>query len=849
MDQTDVRPGADDAPARGTTTDPADARGLTAAEVAERTADGRTNAFVQNSSRSIWSIVRANVLTLFNGIVAACFLVLLVVGRWQDALFGFSAVANAVIGTVQEYSAKRALDRLALLNAPSARVWRDGAELEVAIADVVLDDLLVLRAGDQVAADGRVVDARGLQLDESMLTGESDAVEKTPGTEVLSGSIVVGGEGRAVVVRVGADSFANRIANEARKFSMVTSELRSSINRVLKWITWIIGPLALIVLNSQMFAQGGWGEAIASGRWKDAVVATIASVVAAVPLGLVLITSITFAVGAVKLSRQQVLVQELPAVEGLARIDIICLDKTGTLTQGDIVFDGAHPVAGTQPDDAHPGWKQVLAWYGVQNDANATARSLSSQFGDQPSTAPVGTVPFSSARKWSAVVFDDGMWILGGPEMVFPDAGRTEVGAPADGAALATRATELAATGRRTLVLAHGTPTHDETVPADAVPVALLTFRENIRPDARETLDYFAAQGVAVRVISGDNPQTVAAIARDVGLDAPHGFDARELPEDQDALIALLETTTVFGRVTPEQKKRIVVALKAAGHTVAMTGDGVNDALAIKEADIGVAMNSGAAATKAVARLILLDGRFSHLPHVVAEGRQVIANIERVSMLFLTKTAYAAFLALVFGVLLLPFPFLPRQLSITDGLTIGIPAFFFALLPNAKRYIPGFLRRSLTFALPAGAVVTLGLAVFAVVSANLGTPQAEIRTGSTLILTVIGLWILVVLSRPVTPFKTVVIGAMMIGLVLVYTIPIVGDFLQLVDPSFETAALILVVSAGCIGLIEIVRFVHRRLTRRDEMRMLGGQAANRSLLHRPAAGAPSAQTGTVDAAK
>ncbi|MDF2444188.1 MAG: cation-transporting P-type ATPase, partial [Subtercola sp.] len=629
MDPTEVRPAPDDAPTAGATagatTDPAE--GLTAAEVAERTADGRTNAFVQNSSRSVWSIVRANVLTLFNGIVAACFLVLLVVGRWQDALFGFSAVANAVIGTVQEYSAKRALDRLALLNAPSARVWRDGAELEVAIAEVVMDDLLVLRAGDQVAADGRVVDARGLQLDESMLTGESDPVEKTPGTEVLSGSIVVGGEGRAVVVRVGADSFANRIANEAKRFSMVTSELRSSINRVLKWITWIIGPLALIVLNSQMFAQGGWAEAIESGRWKDAVVATIASVVAAVPLGLVLITSITFAVGAVKLSRQQVLVQELPAVEGLARIDIICLDKTGTLTQGDIVFDGAHPLAGSHPDATHPGWKNVLAWYGVQNDANATARSLTSEFGEQPPGAPLGTVPFSSARKWSAVVFDDGMWILGGPEMVFPDAGSTEVGTladgaalaggvdPADGAALAARAAELAATGRRTLVLAHGTPTDDETVPADAVAVALLTFRENIRPDARETLDYFAAQGVAVRVISGDNPQTVAAIARDVGLDAPHGFDARELPEDQDALIALLETTTVFGRVTPDQKKRIVVALKAAGHTVAMTGDGVNDALAIKEADIGVAMNSGAAATKDVALLILLDGKFSHLPH------------------------------------------------------------------------------------------------------------------------------------------------------------------------------------------------------------------------------------------
>lgn len=791
--------------------------GLTAAEVAERVTDGRTNAFVQDSSRSVWSIVRANVLTLFNAIILACFLVLLAIGRWQDALFGFSAIANAVIGTVQEYRAKRALDRLALLNAPSARVQRDGDESEIAVSEVVLGDILVLRAGDQVPADAVTIDGRGLQLDESMLTGESDAVEKAPGDRVLSGSIVVGGEGSAVVDRVGADSFANSLAAEAKRFSLVASELRSSINRVLKWVTWFIGPVALLVLNAQMIAQGGWAEAGSSGAWRDAAVATIASVVAMVPLGLVLMTSITFAVGAVKLARQQVLVQELPAVEGLARVDLICLDKTGTLTQGDIVFDAAHPLTD------RPGWEQVLAWYGVQNDANATARSLVGRFTEQPADAPVDRVAFSSARKWSAVMFGDGMWILGGPEMVFP-AGHTSD--PVLGR-LAADAAELAATGSRTLVLAHGTPTQDETVPSDAVPVVLLTFRENIRPDAAETLAYFAEQGVGVRIISGDNPQTVAAIARGVGLDAPHGFDARELPEEQDALIRVLDENIVFGRVTPDQKKRIVVALKTAGHTVAMTGDGVNDALAIKEADIGVAMNSGAAATKAVARLVLLDGKFSHLPSVVAEGRQVIANIERVSMLFLTKTAYATFLAIAFGILLLPFPFLPRQLSVTDGLTIGIPAFFLALLPNAQRYVPGFLRRSLTFAVPAGVVVTVGLAAYARLAANLGIPEVEIRTGSTLILTIVGLWILVVLSRPVTRFKGAVIGAMMIGLVLIYTVPIVRDFLQLVDPTLPTALLVLGASVLSIALIEVVRFAHRRLAVRDVERALSGREARR----------------------
>ncbi|CAM3224382.1 Calcium-transporting ATPase 1 [Arthrobacter ulcerisalmonis] len=784
--------------------------GLSAAEVADRVAKHQTNTFDQDTSRSLWAIVRSNVFTLFNGIIAACFLVLLVLDRWQDALFGLAALFNAVIGAVQEYRAKRALDRLALLHAPSARVLRVGVEQDITVGEVVLDDLLILRAGDQVPADGRVLQGRGLQLDESMLTGESDPIDKVADDYVLSGSVVVAGEGAAQVVRVGADSFANRIATQAKRFSLVRSELRTSIDRVLKWVAWLIGPLGLIVLNAQMMAVGGWGVATRTDAWRDAVVATIASVVAAVPLGLVLMTSITFAVGAVKLSRQQVLVQELPAVEGLARVDIICLDKTGTLTFGDIIFDAAHPLPAAQPlpaahpkdPDATPGWESVLAWYGVQNDANATARSLATEYAAQPTGQPADRVAFSSARKWSAVTFGQTMWILGGPEMVFPaNAGHEDLHA---------KAAELALTGRRTLVLAQGSPTADETVPADAAPVALLTFRENVRPDAQQTLTYFAEQGVDVRVISGDNPQTVAAIARDVGLVAPQGFDARDLPADQQELIKVLNENVVFGRVSPDQKKEIVLALKAAGRTVAMTGDGVNDALAIKEADIGIAMESGAAATKAVARLVLLDGKFSHLPVVVAEGRQVIANIERVSMLFLTKTAYAIVLALIFGVLFLPFPFLPRQLSLTDGLTIGIPAFFLALLPNTRRYVPGFLKRSLSFAIPAGVVIAVALAVFARVTASWGLPEPEIRSGSVLLLGVAGLWVLAVLARPITPFKAGVVAVMVAGLALAYLLPLARDFLQFADLSQAALLLLAALAAACVGLIEVVGRRRRR---------------------------------------
>jgi len=782
--------------------------GLSGADVAERMAAGRTNAHTPDTSRSVWNIVRANVFTLFNGIVFACFFVLFLLGRWQDALFGIAAFANSIIGCVQEFRAKAALDRLALLNAPRARVRREGDEAEIAPEDVVMDDVLVLRAGDQVPADADVIESRGLQIDESMLTGESDAVDKQPGDEALSGSIVVAGEGAARVTRVGADSYANRFAGEAKRFSLVASEVRNSVNRVLKWMSWIIGPVGLLVCNAQMMVFGGWAAAFESGDWVQAIVNSIAAITAMIPLGLVLMTSIAFAVAAAKLASKQVLVNELPAVEGLARVDVICLDKTGTLTAGEIAFDALRPLGG-----GARGQEPVLGWFGAAPDANATARCLREPFPVVEPLAAAAYIPFSSARKWSAVSFaagPAGAWVLGAPEMVFGDA------ATEQSAELGRVVTELASTGRRTLVLARAdtairpADAEDERLPDGLVPVAVVTFQERVRPDAAQTLAYFGAQGVGVRVISGDNPRTVAAIARSVGVDVAEGFDARRLPDDDDELGEVLEHNLVFGRVTPEQKKRMVIALQQRGHTVAMTGDGVNDALAIKTADLGIAMNSGAAATKAVARIVLLDGRFSHLPEVVAEGRQVIANIERVSMLFFTKTAYATGLAVLFGLLVLPFPFLPRQLSITDGLTIGIPAFFLALLPNTQRYVPGFLRRSLSFAIPAGVIIAISLTLYSLAATAIGIGQDELRTGSTIILAIVGIWVLTVLSRPITRLKGLIIGAMFIGLVGVFTIPFATEFFQLVDPGEEAAWLIVVVTALTIGAIEIVRFFHRR---------------------------------------
>ena len=793
--------------------------GLSSAEAAKRLADGRGNAAPDASSRSLWAILAANVFTLFNAIVFAGFGILLVLGRWQDALFGLPAIFNTVIGVVQEFNAKRTLDRLAVLNAPTARVIRDGEVMEIPQEQVVLGDVFVLHVGDQITADARIIDTdhagpTGLELDESLLTGESDAVRKRSGDEVLSGSNVVTGSGTAEVIRVGAESYAAKLTSDARKFSLVKSELRGSIDRLLKWIMWLLPVMIVIVVNGQMQSEGGWTVAIANGGWQEAAVGAIAAVIAMVPLGLVLVTSIAFAVSGVSLAKQQVLIQELPAVEGLARVDALCLDKTGTLTTGEMAFDRAVELQPVQ------GWEGVLSYLGSAPDANGTAASLAVPFADAEQPIDPTPIPFDSARKWSGLLVRrgsapaEGTWILGAPEFVM----RAEN--DANRAAL-VEAGRLAEQGSRTLVLAYSddlTPVGEQPeLPAGLFPVAILTFKEQVREDAAQTLGYFAEQDVDVRVISGDDPRTVAAVARAVGLNCEAGFDARELPEDLDELGEVLEREHVFGRVTPRQKLEMVRALQRRGHVVAMTGDGVNDALAIKEADLGIAMDTAAQATKAVARLVLLDGRFDRMPGVVAEGRRVIANIERVSMLFLTKTMYAFAIGVIFGLFAWAFPFLPRQLSITDGLTIGIPAFFLALMPNAARYRSGFLKRSLAFSIPAGLIVTAALIAVRIGAYNMGEFQTiELQSASTLTLAGVALWVLAVMARPIHPFRVLIVLTMYAGLGLVWVIPFTRDFFQVTWLPNNLGVLVLIVVGIGVVLVEVLRAWHLRLIAKQD---------------------------------
>jgi len=750
--------------------------GLSSTEVAERVAQGRTNASGQHTSRSFGEILRANVLTRFNFLLGALLVVILAVGHLQDALFGIVLVTNALIGIVQEVRAKRTLDRLAVLNAPRASVVRDGITQEVPLAAVVLDDLVVLRTGDQVVADGTIVEATGLQLDESLLTGESEPVDKEPGAQVLSGSFVVAGSGFYRATAVGKDSYARQLTAEARQFTRVRSELIEGINRILLYVTWAIPPAAALLLFSQFRA---------GGDWREALIGTVAGLVGMVPQGLVLLTSIAFAVAAVALARRQVLVQELPAVEGLARVDVVCCDKTGTLTDGPIVFDHVVGLSEAAPVE------QALTALAEDENRNATLTALAAAFSGRSDWVRTGSVPFSSARKWSAASFEGhGSWILGAPEVVL------ELSEPD----VLAQATALAGTGLRVLVLTRSTTAlEDERLPANRKAVALVVFAEQVREDAPAALAYFAQQSVAVKVVSGDSPHTVGAVAARVGLagaDLP--YDARELPDDLDAVGRLLEERSVFGRVTPRQKQLMVKALQARGHTVAMVGDGVNDALALKLADTGVAMGSGAPATRAVAQLVLLDGRFSTLPGVVAEGRRVTANIERVANLFITKTVWATLLAVAAGITLVPYPFLPRHLTIIDVFSIGVPAFFLALAPNLRRYVAGFVGRVLRFTIPAGIAVALSaFAAFWLARAH-DLPLTQQRTAATIVTMMVGLGVLVILALPLTWRRGLLVALMIVGFVLLFPFEVVRRFAALDVP---TATLLPTLLIGVGGLV------------------------------------------------
>jgi cation-transporting ATPase E len=777
---------------RDTAASVAPARGLSASEVAERVAAGQVNRVDERTSRPLWAIIRANVLTRFNAILGVLFAVVLAVGSPTDALFGLVVVWNSLIGIVQEVRAKRTLDRLAVLSAPTATVVRDGAVEEIPPAEIVLDDVVHLETGDQVAADGTVLDSAGLEIDESLLTGESDAVDKAPGDGVLSGSIVVAGSGNFRTTAVGEDAYAHRLAAETKRFTKTRSELMAGIDTLLRFIGWalvVIGPLLLL---SQLTLD--------DTDTSEAIVSTVAALVGMIPEGLVLLTSIAFLVGALTLARRKVLVQELPAVEGLARVDVVCLDKTGTLTDGEIRFASLERLDGRDPAEC----AAALGSLADDPSPNATLRALAAAFQPAAGWERTDAVPFSSARKWSAATFDGhGTWVMGAPEVMLAAGGDDS---------LRERVDRLAGTGQRVLLVARtDDDLRDEKLPERLAPAALITFEEQIRADAAETMRYFQAQEVALRVISGDNARTVGAVARRVdvpGADAP--VDARQLSDDPESLAGVLDTATVFGRVTPSQKRAFVTALQHRNHVVAMTGDGVNDALALKDADIGVAMGNGAPATRAVAQIVLLDGRFAHMPNVVAEGRRVIANIERVASLFLIKNVYSAAIAIAVAILRVPYPFLPRHLTVVSALTIGIPAFVLSLAPSNERYRPGFLRRVAAFSVPSGLIVSIAVLVTYGLARAQDAQGDEARAAATVVVMIIGLRVLLLVARPLRPWKVALVAAMGLLFALALVIPPVGQGLELELPLAMLGQAVVIGAAGALGVGVTWHWAQRR---------------------------------------
>ncbi|MFJ3040880.1 cation-translocating P-type ATPase [Streptomyces tendae] len=776
------------------------ATGLTAAGVAERIARGQVNDVPVRSSRSLADIVRANVFTRFNAIIGVLWVIMLIVAPIQDSLFGFVILANTGIGIIQEWRAKKTLDSLAVIGEARPTVRRDGRPTEVSTSEIVLDDVIEIGPGDKAVVDGVCVEADGLEIDESLLTGEADPVVKQPGDQVMSGSFVVAGGGAFRATKVGREAYAAQLAEEASRFTLVQSELRSGISTILKYVTWMMVPTAIGLILSQLLAK--------DNELDDSIARTVGGIVPMVPEGLVLLTSVAFAIGVIRLGRKQCLVQELPAIEGLARVDTVCLDKTGTLTEGGMDVTDLRLLDGA--DEAHV--RTVLGALGASDPRpNASLQAIIDTYpvdGSAGAWRTTGALPFSSARKYSGATFDEGdgvsrTWLLGAPDVLLAE----------DDPALAETG-RLNEQGLRVLLLARTDRGLDDPGVARGVtPTALVVLEQRLRPDAADTLRYFADQDVRAKVISGDNAVSVGAVAAKLGLSGAT-VDARRLPAEQEEMASALDEGTVFGRVTPQQKRDMVGALQSRGHTVAMTGDGVNDVLALKDADIGVAMGSGSEATRAVAQIVLLNNSFATLPSVVAEGRRVIGNITRVATLFLVKTVYSVLLAILVVCSQVEYPFLPRHLTLLSTLTIGVPAFFLALAPNKERARPHFVRRVMRYAVPGGVVAGAATFVTYLVARQhyTGPNALDAETSAaTLTLFLISMWVLAIIARPYTWWRVLLVAAMGLGFVIVLVVPWLQDFfaLKLVGVTMPWTAVGIAVTAAAV--LELLwRWVGRR---------------------------------------
>ena len=783
----------------------AQAQGLTTVEAERRLA--RLGEPKPPNSRSVASIVTANVFTLFNAIIGGFFILILSLGLWADAIFGLIAIVNSAIGIRQELKAKETLDQLALLVAPRAKAVRDGRPVELTADEVVPGDVIRVEPGDQLIADGALVDTRGLTVDESLLTGESDGIRKRIGDRMLSGSFGLSGSGHYEVDAVRENSYAEKVAGEAREFRHGLSPLQVEVNTVLRATTIALIPIALIVLI---------GFTLHDKEFRDAAQEATAGLVTLIPEGLVLLMSVTLAVAAVRLARQHVLVQQMSATEALAAVDTICVDKTGTLTDGTLKLIA---VEAADPNGPAAAERALATFAASAGDRNRTLETVAERYPGHPER-PSAEVPFSSQWKWSGLSVNGSTYVMGAPDIL------ERAGALHLPEGLRRALEEHTSAGRR--VVAFGTargalPSDPASQPPPALePLALVVLEETLRPDASETIAYMREQQVDLKLISGDARETVTAVAQAVGVPADAKvIEGPQLPTDKGGLAQAALGHTVFCRITPEQKKALVGALGDRGRYTAMIGDGVNDVPALKQAKLAVAMGSGSQITKGVADIVLLSDQFSMLPRAVTEGRRIARNIHRLGRLYLTKSVYAGFLILLAAIFNFTFPFLPRQLTVAALLTIGIPSFVLALLPSEGPLYRGRLLKALAaFAFPAG--IAMGIASllsFFAVDGIFGGTLDEGRTAATTTLVVIGLCFILLLERgPGREHITIqsymlamiaILGAIFAGILAIEPVREFFDLVQLGGGQWFVALLCVAIGLGIAGAAWQLPYVQR----------------------------------------
>lgn len=737
---------------------PDPSQGLTEEQVQERFARGMNNVQPNVVSKSYLGIFRSNVLTLFNFINFVLAALIFVFGELKNMLFIGVVTVNIIVGVVQEIRSKKVLEKMSLIAAPHVDLVRGGKVVQSEISDIVIDDIMILKQGMQIPSDSIVVEGQ-CEVNESLLTGEQDDVHKQNGDFLYSGSFVQAGECKARVTAVGEENFTSKLMAEAKKFKKPKSELMRSINWIIRIVTIAIFPLGLLMFYTNK---------LTTSTINEAVTGTVASVVGMIPEGLVMLTSIALAVGVIKLARKRTLVQDLYSIETLARVDMLCLDKTGTITEGSMQVEKTH-IYSTKFGHVDDIMTNMVAALGAQG---STFEAFAQYFKSSEKYDVVSTVPFSSSRKWSAADFGAvGKFIVGAPEFVLKE--RYSL--------VENDVKEYSAQGFRVLVLVRTTqPLKDDLDRERLKPIALIVLSDKIRDNAKDTLAYFAKQGVELKVISGDNPLTVSKVAERAGLaNADKFIDATELDTDEKIYEAC-DKYTIFGRVTPKQKKVLVTSLKSKGHTVGMTGDGVNDVMALKEADCSIAMASGSEASRNVAQLVLLDSDFAALPSVVAEGRRVINNIERAASLFLVKTSFSILLTLLLIILQMNYPFEPIQLTLISGLFVGLPSFFLAIEPNDSKVRGSFLSKVFKKALPAGFTVATMVTIICLVYRNVGIDvSAQVSTMAFYVTSLVSFIVLMWVCIPYTKERLYLIAMCLVLYIAAITSSFIRNILSI----------------------------------------------------------------------